>query len=110
MTSSPDLHLPSLHQWVEISVGDKPMPVYVCTPSTGKPKGAILVIQEVFGVNSHIRSVTERLAQQGYIALAPDLFHRQGSRFEASYADIRAAVGHAQKMSSEQALADLDCV
>jgi carboxymethylenebutenolidase len=100
----------SLNKWVEISVGDKSMPVYVCTPELGKPKGAILVLQEIYGVNSHIRSVTERLAAEGYLALAPDLFHRQGDRFEAGYTDAQTAFARAQKMSEEQALHDIDRV
>jgi carboxymethylenebutenolidase len=100
----------SVHQWIEISVGDRSMPVYVCTPSHGKPKGAILVIQEIFGVNPHIRSVAERFASEGYLALAPDLFHRQGNRYEAAYSDGQAAFARSQKMSEELALQDIDCV
>lgn len=100
----------SLHKWVEISVGDKSMPVYVCTPAQGKPKAAVLVIQEIFGVNSHIRATTEHLAAEGYLALAPDLFHRQGEHFEAAYADSQNAYGRSQKMSEEQALQDIDRV
>jgi hypothetical protein len=97
-------------KWVEISVGDTTIPVYVCTPAQGKPKGAILVFQEVFGVNSHIRSVAERCAAEGYLALAPDLFHRQGHRYEAAYSDIKSAAARSQLMSEEQLLADIDRV
>jgi carboxymethylenebutenolidase len=100
----------SVHQWVEISVGDRSMPVFVCTPSHGKPKAAVLVIQEIFGVNSHIRSVCERIAAEGYLALAPDLFHRQGVRFHGEYGDLPTALQRAQKLSEEQALQDIDRV
>jgi len=42
----------------------------------GKPKAAIVVIQEIFGVNHHIRSVCDRLAKEGYVAIAPSIFDR----------------------------------
>src|ERR1043166_2400035 len=51
----------------------------------GKPKGGIVVIQEIFGVNHHIRAVCDRLAQEGYAALAPALFDRQHKNFESGY-------------------------
>ena len=44
----------------------------------GKPRAAIVVIQEIFGVNHHIRSVCDRLAKEGYVAIAPDYFFRAG--------------------------------
>lgn len=57
---------------------------YRADPS-GPPKGGIVVIQEIFGVNSHIRSVTDRFAQDGYAAIAPALFDRQQKDFECGY-------------------------
>jgi carboxymethylenebutenolidase len=51
----------------------------------GKPKGAIVVVQEIFGVNHHIRAVCDRLAAEGYVALAPALFDRLEPGFEAGY-------------------------
>jgi carboxymethylenebutenolidase len=51
----------------------------------GKPKGGIIVIQEIFGVNHHIRSVCDRLAGEGYAALAPALFDRSQRDFESGY-------------------------
>lgn len=52
---------------------------------TGTPKGAIVVIQEIFGVNSHIRSICDRLAADGYTAIAPALFDRTERGFECGY-------------------------
>jgi carboxymethylenebutenolidase len=49
------------------------------------PKGALVVIQEIFGVNSHIRSVCDRIAGEGYVAVAPALFDRQERNFESGY-------------------------
>jgi carboxymethylenebutenolidase len=51
----------------------------------GTPKGGLVVIQEIFGVNSHIRNVTDRLAQEGYVAVAPALFDRQQKDFQSGY-------------------------
>ncbi len=55
--------------------GDASFPAYVATPE-GTPKAAIVVIQEIFGVNTGIRQKCDRLAQDGYLAIAPDLFWR----------------------------------
>ena len=66
----------------------------------GKPKGAIVVIQEIFGVNHHIRAVTDRLADEGYVAIAPAIFDRIKPGFETGYtpdeiAEARKVVGAA---------------
>jgi carboxymethylenebutenolidase len=52
---------------------------------TGAPKGALVVIQEIFGVNNHIRSVCDRFAGEGYTAVAPALFDRTQRGFESGY-------------------------
>jgi len=57
---------------------------YRADPS-GPAKGGIVVIQEIFGVNHHIRAVCDRLAGEGYAALAPALFDRQQKNFESGY-------------------------
>ena len=51
----------------------------------GAPKGAIVVIQEIFGVNHHIRSVCDRLAREGYVAIAPSIFDRTSPNFQSGY-------------------------
>ena len=57
-----------------------------------KPKGAIVVIQEIFGVNSHIRNICDRLAKEGYIALAPAIFDRIEPNFQSGYSPDEVAV------------------
>jgi carboxymethylenebutenolidase len=52
----------------------------------GAPKGAMVVIQEIFGVNHHIRSVCDRLAREGYVAIAPSIFDRSEPNFQSGYA------------------------
>ena len=51
----------------------------------GKPKGGVVVIQEIFGVNHHIRAVCDRVAEAGYVALAPALFDRTVRDFQSGY-------------------------
>jgi carboxymethylenebutenolidase len=76
----------------------------------GKPKGKppiVLVVHEIFGVHEHIRDVCRRLAKQGFLAVAPDLFARQGD--VSKMADMREILGKVvSKIPDEQVLADLD--
>ena len=74
----------------------------------GKPRGAVVVIQEIFGVNHHIRSVTDRYAQLGYLAIAPALFDRGEKNFQSGYdgAAMDKARGFAGKIPLDQRLAD----
>lgn len=57
-----------------------------------KPKDAIVVIQEIFGVNSHIRNICDRLANEGYVALAPAIFDRIEPDFQSGYSPDEVAV------------------
>lgn len=57
----------------------------------GKPRGGVVVIQEIFGVNSHIRSICDRLAADGYAAIAPALFDRTEPGFESGYSPDEVA-------------------
>lgn len=64
---------------------------YVAKPASEMPTRAIIVFQEAFGVNPHIRDITERFAREGFLAIAPELFHRTASRFEAAYTDFETS-------------------
>jgi carboxymethylenebutenolidase len=70
------------------------VPAYVAEPA-GKPRGAVVVVQEIFGVNSHIRSVADRFAAEGYLAVAPATFERVKPGVELGYtdADMQAGFG-----------------
>jgi carboxymethylenebutenolidase len=60
-----------------VQIGE--MPAYVASPegsASSGPYPAVIVIEEIFGVNSHIRSIADRVAQEGYVAIAPDVHHR----------------------------------
>ena len=79
---------------VSIPLADgKSMGGYLARPKAGGPHAAVIVYMEIFGVNSHIRDVTERVAREGYMALAPDYFHRSGPGVEYGYDDAGMAGG-----------------
>ncbi|AKV09236.1 MULTISPECIES: dienelactone hydrolase family protein [Pseudomonas] len=71
-------------QWIEIDSAEGKFGAYLAIPHTRKGPGIVL-IQEIFGVNEHIRSVAEQYAADGYLVIAPDLFWRSGHRIELTY-------------------------
>lgn len=85
---------------------DGPMEVYEAIPD-GQPAGAVIVIQEAFGLNDHIRDVTRRVADAGYHAIAPALFHRAGGG-TAPYGDFSKVMPLFQGFSDDGALVDID--
>jgi len=82
---------------------------YKAAPS-GKPKGAMVVLQEIFGVNHHIRAVTDLYAKQGYLSIAPGLFDRVGPNIELGYApaDIPKGAEIRAKTKLDETLADIE--
>ncbi len=81
---------------------------YVAEPA-GKPRGLIVVIQEIFGVNSHIRSVADGYAADGYLAIAPAMFDRAQKNYESGYTqpEIAAGVEIMKKMDMDKAMLDV---
>jgi carboxymethylenebutenolidase len=75
----------------------------------GKPRGAVVVVQEIFGVNAHIRAVTDGFAAQGYTAIAPSLFDRvrRGVQLGYTQADMEQGVGYRRQIEPETALKDI---
>jgi carboxymethylenebutenolidase len=94
---------------VELGVADGTrMAAYVARPEGGGPHPGLLVFQEAFGVNHHIRNVSERFAAEGYVAIAPELFHRTAPPgFEGSYTDFPAVMPHARAVTTETAEFDI---
>jgi carboxymethylenebutenolidase len=71
--------------WIKLNPeGGDPIRAWRADP-TGKPRGGIVVIQEIFGVNSHIRGVTDRFAKEGYLTIAPALFEHVEKGFDVGY-------------------------
>src|SRR6186713_2426247 len=76
------------------------VPAYVAQPE-GKPRGGVVVVQEIFGVNSHIRAVTDRFAAQGYVAVAPATFERVKPGVELGYTEDDMKAGFELKTAVE---------
>jgi carboxymethylenebutenolidase len=76
-------------------------------PPEGKPRGGVVVIQEVFGLTSHIRRVTEQYAGLGYLAIAPALFDRVRRNVELPYTQVQAGIELMAKTTNEGVLADV---
>lgn len=92
---------------ITIPVGDFQMPAYRAQPAGKKNLPVILVASEIFGVHEHIADVCRRLAKQGYLAIAPELFVRHGNA--GSYTDIPKLISEVVgKASDAQVNADLD--
>ena len=81
------------------------MPAYVARPTGNGPWPAVLVIMEAFGLNEHIKDVARRVAGEGYVALAPDLYHRSGKARVAAY-DTEGARAHG-RVKDDQIVADV---
>lgn len=82
-------------QWIEVTAADgRTAAAWLARPAA-QPAAAVVVLQEIFGVNAHIRAVTDGFAAEGYLALAPATFQRVRPQVELGYsdADIRTGIG-----------------
>lgn len=77
------------------------IPAYVAHPVDPGQWPIVIVLQEVFGVNDHIQDVTNRIAQEGYLALAPHIYHRQVSDFAVGYSDADLELGRKYKVGTQ---------
>jgi len=91
---------------VQLNTPDGKMDSYVAQPKDGGTYPGIVVIQEAFGVNSHIKKVTERIAAEGYVAIAPDIFHRESERL-IPYSDMAKAIATMQRVVDSKAMEDV---
>ncbi len=92
---------------VSVPVGGFQMPAYRAQPAGAKNLPVILVACEIFGVHEHIADVCRRLAKQGYLAIAPDLFARHGNA--STYTDIPKLISEVvSKATDTQVNGDLD--
>ena len=92
---------------VNIPTKDGEMPAYRACPEKGENFPVVLVVQEIFGVHEHIKDVCRRLAKQGYLAIAPELYARQGD--VSKLTDIQEIIGKVvSKVPDKQVMEDLD--
>jgi carboxymethylenebutenolidase len=92
---------------VKVPTADGSIPAYRAMPAKGGPFPVVLVVQEIFGVHEHIKDVCRRLAKLGYLAVAPELYARQGDVSKLSdINEIRTKI--VSKVPDAQVMADLD--
>nr|WP_175802262.1 dienelactone hydrolase family protein [Burkholderia anthina] len=95
-------------QWIDIPTGNDSFGGYLALPKRGRGP-AVIIIQEIFGVNSHIRAVADQYAADGFVALAPDVFWRTQPRVELTYegADRDKGIELMKKTDIGLAVADI---
>jgi carboxymethylenebutenolidase len=96
-------------EFVTLKVDDgTTMRAFVARPEKGGKLPGMLVFQEAFGVDKHIRDVTERFAKEGYLSIAPELFHRTAPPgFEGNTSDFQSVMPHVQALNDKNLEADV---
>jgi carboxymethylenebutenolidase len=95
--------------WVKITNGSLQIDAYLAMPVGEESLPGVVVLQEIFGVNDHIRDVTQRIAKEGYVAIAPALYQRQAPGFETGYteADLKIGKEYKAQTKAEELLGDI---
>ncbi|MDJ0682131.1 MAG: dienelactone hydrolase family protein [Xenococcaceae cyanobacterium MO_167.B52] len=88
-------------QSVQILNGNLAIDAYLATPEESGKFPAVIVIQEIFGVNEHIRDITQRIAKRGYVAIAPAIYQRQAPGFSVGYTPDDLAIGREYKNQTQ---------
>ena len=94
---------------IQVFNDDLAIDAYLAIPQASGKFPAVIVIQEIFGVNEHIRDITERIAQQGYVAIAPAIYQRQAPGFEVGYTakDIEVGREYKNQTQADELLSDI---
>jgi carboxymethylenebutenolidase len=94
---------------IQIFNGDLTIDAYLAQPSQQGSFSGVVVIQEIFGVNEHIRDVTERFAKEGYVAIAPAIYQRLAPGFETGYTpeDVKIGREYKEKTKANELLGDI---
>lgn len=91
---------------VQLNTADGKMEAFEAKPREGEGYPGIVVLMEAFGLNDHIKKVTERIAQEGYVAIAPDLYHRESERI-VPYNDLQKAIGIMNRLQDAKVMDDV---
>lgn len=94
-------------RWVDMKVGRQTMEGYLTQPEADGRHPAVVVIQEIWGVNSHIQSVADRLPQKGYVGLAPAMFHREGPMTLGLHEEMNTAIARMGRCTDANIVADV---
>src|SRR5262249_33518579 len=94
---------------IKIKAKDVEIPGYAAMPAQGTGFPVVLVVQEVFGVHEHIKDLCRRFAKSGYLAVAPELYARQGDASKYTMAELQKLFAEiVAKVPDEQVMSDLD--
>jgi carboxymethylenebutenolidase len=91
---------------LQLDTPDGKMETYEARPKEGGAYPAIIVLMEAFGLNGHIKNVTERIAGEGYVAIAPDLYHREQER-QVPYSELQKAIGIMNRLKDDKVMEDV---
>jgi carboxymethylenebutenolidase len=94
---------------IRLRTGDGEMKCHQAQPRGQGKFPAVMVIMEAFGLNDHIKDVTERIAAEGYVAIAPDLYYRESPNV-VGYDQLQEAIGLMQRLDAEKVVVDLQHV
>src|SRR5947199_6520621 len=94
-------------QTVEAPTAGGTVPAFLARPKDGTRAPGVLVIQEAFGLNDHIKDVARRIAGEGYVALAPDLYWRGGKGRTVRYDQLPEAIALMQSLKDDEVVADV---
>ena len=94
-------------QMIEVPAQDGSVPAFLARPKGESRAPAVLVIQEAFGLNDHIKDVSRRIAAEGYVTLAPDLYWRGGRGRTVRYDQLPEAIALMQSLKEPEVVADL---
>jgi carboxymethylenebutenolidase len=92
---------------IDVPAAGGTMPAFLGRPAGGAPAPAVLVIQEAFGLNEHIKDVAKRIAGEGYVALAPDLYWRGGKGRTVRYDQLPEAIALMQSLNDKDIVSDV---
>ena len=95
-------------KWIDIGVNASTMEGYLTQPEGEGSHPAVVVIQEIWGVNSHIQSVVDRLPSLGYVGLAPAMFHREGPMTTRLHEEMDTAIARMRNSTDADILADVN--
>jgi carboxymethylenebutenolidase len=94
-------------EWTDLRADDgTSLRAFVARPDAPATRG-LLVFQEAFGVNAHVRDVAARFAAEGFLAIAPELFHRSAPGFECAYTEFAKTMPHLQAITEQGLDADI---
>jgi dienelactone hydrolase len=91
---------------LRLNTPDGVMPAHLATPTQGGPYAGVIVVMEAFGLNGHIKAVGERVSREGYVVIAPDLYHRFGSPMVA-YEDLPKAIDYLKQLDDARVIAEI---